>query len=279
MRAPPPSKCLLPRCFVTCAEWREVLDVQAPAVRLEAYSLLQEHYRSTGGADFCGPLLHNPDTDVLVLGACTKVGMAPATADSSVRGILALPSAFYPAHMQARSNEAALHNVSWPVQDDLHALLFFASYTCKQQLCNGTPCVYGVKLLGTARALAGKDPLPGQVNQVDVAPSSGQVVQSKQAAVSAGEHCGCLPAIAPVRLLQACLDKPHRIPHCRWRGTSHTPCWPEILSSQVRLLRLRAAHVQRLGAPCTFTKQRLPIAEPRCLSDLINTPILLLQLC
>ena len=67
---------------------------------------------------------------------------------------------------------------SHAVQDDLTALLLFAQYKCGQQ-------TYGVKLLGTAKRMPGKDPRAGQVAEVEVAPSSGAVQQPVAAAAAA----------------------------------------------------------------------------------------------
>ena len=70
---------------------------------------------------------------------------------------------------------------SHAVQDDLTALLLFAQYKCGQQ-------TYGVKLLGTAKRMPGKDPRAGQVGEVEVAPSSGAVQQPAAAAATATVH-------------------------------------------------------------------------------------------
>ncbi|PRW20897.1 PAS domain-containing sensor histidine kinase [Chlorella sorokiniana] len=55
-------------------------------------------------------------------------------------------------------------------KEDMTAVLLFAQYSCNQQ-------AYGIKLIGTARRMPGKDPRPGQVAEVEVAPSSGTVQQ------------------------------------------------------------------------------------------------------
>ncbi len=44
-----------------------------PSVRLAALALLTKHYGSIGGPATCGPLSSNPDTDIMILGACSRV--------------------------------------------------------------------------------------------------------------------------------------------------------------------------------------------------------------
>lgn len=48
------------------------------------------------------------------------------------------------------------------------ALFFFARYACQGK-------TYGIKLLGTARELAGKDPRVVQVDQMFILPSAGPI--------------------------------------------------------------------------------------------------------
>ncbi len=52
-------------------------------------------------------------------------------------------------------------------------MLIYARYTCKNQACPGAlgGCIYGGKLLGTARALPGTEPRVSQLDAVPVTPS------------------------------------------------------------------------------------------------------------
>ena len=51
-------------------------NLAAPSVVQAAWSLLARYYASSGALAACGgaPLSTNPDTDLLVLSACSKVG-------------------------------------------------------------------------------------------------------------------------------------------------------------------------------------------------------------
>ena len=149
------------------AAWTQLVDLTSPPVRLAAYALLSSYYATSGGTASCGPLSTSPDSDMLILGACTQVCVICAHMH---------PSPFSRVSVCRNPASSSEHRASRPLfrapQADLTALLFFASYTCAG--CTSSDpggCTFGVKLLGTARSVPGTDPSAGQVDQVDTPPS------------------------------------------------------------------------------------------------------------
>lgn len=168
-------------------DWQPEPDLETLKLRLGAYALLQAHYSSTGGVEACGPLAHSPDSDLLILGACSQV-------------CTSLPLLQYLEVFNAI--ELSCDHASLALQGAQTAMLFYASYKCSKQLCSGAPCVYGVKLLGTAKALAGTDPRAGQVDQVNEQPSTGPVARSAIELVKGRRGTCASAARLPQRALQ-----------------------------------------------------------------------------
>lgn len=140
---------------------------------------------------------------MMVLASCTKVGN-----DSRLHS---LPTPLCFAFLMV------LCHLSAP-QGNQRALLFFASYACKKKLCSGVPCVYGVKLLGAAAALPDKDPRAGQVDQVDIAPSSGPVVRSVEASLKGALRFDSMP-VSTV--------------NCSSISNAKIPCFPTAGGTQI----------------------------------------------
>ena len=176
-------------------------NLAAPSVVQAAWSLLARFYAASGALAACGPLTTNPDTDLLVLSACSKVGgragrrgvgmdARPSTCLLLLQLRLAVGTRSDQSSwcMKQRSPPPPPPNgreltrcpshthglLQLDAPDPTLALLFFARYTCAAACGAGAPpsdCTYGVKLLGSAVGVPGSDPRAGQVDAVDEPPS------------------------------------------------------------------------------------------------------------
>lgn len=101
------------------------------------------------------------------------------------------------------------------MQDDLTALLIYARYMCTNNTCaGGQPCMYGAKLLGTARRLPGTEPRVAQLDAVPVQPSvppaqgKGRVPHARRDHACQSPMATCTAVLAVLRHAAALLSKP-----------------------------------------------------------------------